>query len=271
MEAVSVQQMLAELPAYTQNQLHELAEAFIAENQNINLSAHRTKGRVWIGNIMDSLAAVEWITSQYPSIPQPLPPVEEGLGMEGLKILDLGTGGGFPLLPLAIVFPNASFTGMDSVKKKMDAVQRIVDTLNLANISLITGRAEELGNNPKYRESYDIVTARAVAETRLLLEYCAPFVKVGGHILLWKSMNIDDEISSSSRAEAELYLQKKSSISYELGGDWPAGHLVHHSFSDGGSSKSDGWGSRQILIYEKIKSTPKEYPRSVGSAKKSPL
>ncbi len=237
MEAVPVQEILTKLPANMQKQLQKLAEVFIAENLNLNLSAHRTKDRVWIGNILDSLAAVICI--------------KECSNTESpMSILDLGTGGGFPLLPLAITFPHHRFTGLDSVKKKMDAVQRIVDALSIANVSLVTGRAEELGNNAKHREVYDIVTAKAVAETRLLLEYCAPFVKVGGHILLWKSMNIDDEISSANRAETELNLQRKSSISYELGGDW---------------------GQRQILVYEKTKATSKEYPRPVGSAKKSPL
>ncbi len=217
--------------------LKRLVEVFLEENAKVNLSGHKTQASCWTGNIMDSLAAVTWIN--------------ECRNMESqISLLDLGTGGGFPLLPLAMTFPQYRFVGMDSVKKKMDAVQRIVDALSIANVSLVTGRAEELGNNAKHREVYDIVTAKAVAETRLLLEYCAPFVKVGGHILLWKSMNIDDEISSANRAETELHLQRKPSISYELGGDW---------------------GQRQILVYEKTKATSKEYPRPVGSAKKSPL
>ncbi|OGJ71852.1 hypothetical protein A3G69_04605 [Candidatus Peribacteria bacterium RIFCSPLOWO2_12_FULL_53_10] len=185
------------------------------------------------------------------------PPVGEGLvvgekegGMCESKILDLGTGGGFPLLPLAIAFPQHHFTGLDSTRKKMDAVQRIVDHLKVPNVTLVTARAEELGKKHAHSEKYDIVTARAVAETAILLEYCAPFVKVGGHILLWKSIDIDDEISAASRAESQLHLRRNPSINYDLGGDW---------------------GKRQILVYEKIKTTPKEYPRSVGSAKRHPL
>ena len=237
MEPVSPQQIIAKLPAHTQKKLGELVEVFIGENQNINLSAHRTKDRVWMGNILDSLGAFDAIEA-FSSAQTPL------------RILDIGTGGGFPLLPLAITLPYHHFTGMDSVKKKIDAVQRIIDALNLSNVSLITGRAEELGSNAQNQEHYDIVTAKAVAETRLLLEYCAPFVKVGGHILLWKSMNIDDEISSSKRAEVELHLQRKTPIPYELGGDW---------------------GQRQILVYQKTKATPQVYPRPVGTAKKNPL
>ncbi len=217
--------------------LKRLVDIFLEENTKVNLSGHRTQESCRTGNVMDSLAAASWI--------------KECSNTESpMSILDLGTGGGFPLLPLAITFPHHRFTGLDSVKKKIDAVQRIIDAMNLSNVSLLIGRAEELGSNVQHREYYDIVTAKAVAETRLLLEYCAPFVKVGGHILLWKSVNIDDEISSSKRAEVKLHLEKKTSIPYELGGDW---------------------GQRQILIYKKIEATPKEYPRPIGSAKKTPL
>ncbi|OGJ59418.1 16S rRNA (guanine(527)-N(7))-methyltransferase RsmG [Candidatus Peribacteria bacterium RIFCSPHIGHO2_01_FULL_55_13] len=228
--------MIERLPAQ-EELLHRLVDVFLAENAKVNLSAHRTKEKVWEGNVMDSLAGIQCL--QQFSI----------LNFQ-FSILDLGTGGGFPLLPLAIMFPQHRFTGLDSVRKKMDAVERIVSSMNLSNVMLLTGRAEELGRNHAHREQYDIVTVRAVAETAILLEYCAPFVKVGGKILLWKSMDIDEEISSASGAEAKLHLQRKSPIIYELGNDW---------------------GQRQILIYEKIKATPKEYPRSVGSAKKHPL
>ncbi len=187
-----------------------------------------------MGNILDSIACL---------------PVMQQLSIINFQfsILDLGTGGGFPLLPLAILFAEHHFTGLDSVRKKMDAVSRIVSSLNLSNVTLVTGRAEETGRDPTHRETYDIVTARAVAETALLLEYCAPFVKKGGHILLWKSMEIDEEISSASGAEAKLFLKRLDPIIYDLG---------------------DTWGKRQILVYEKTKATPKEYPRSVGTAKK---
>ncbi len=237
METVSLQQTLAELPASTKSNLEKLSEVFMLENEQINLSAHRTKDRVWTGNILDSLALVHFMK-------------EYSILHTQYSILDLGTGGGFPLLPLAITFPELRFTGMDSVKKKMDAVERIAKTLGIGNVSLLTGRSEELGKDPKHREAYDVVTARAVAETRLLLEYCAPFVKVGGHILLWKSMDIDEEISSATSAEHTFSLQKKSSVLYDLG---------------------EPWGKRQILVYQKTKATSEEYPRPVGSAKKSPL
>ncbi|TSC59354.1 MAG: 16S rRNA (guanine527-N7)-methyltransferase [Candidatus Peregrinibacteria bacterium Greene0416_62] len=416
MTAINPNQAFDALPKELQTKLQVFTDIFLNENKKINLSAHRTKERVWMGNVMDSLAAVEWIASQCPSIPRPLPPenrpyprpplhenrpypqpfspsisrplppreeggaqnngwikqvtpknillyartmrkhptgaeevlwklirndvlgirfrrqyplggrildfyapsiglgieadgeihsldeaqindalrsqyladdhhvcilrfsndeilqqsnkviskikayiqkhthplppVEEGLGMEGLNILDLGTGGGFPLLPLAIALPQHHFTGLDSVRKKMDAVQRIVKMMKLSNVTLITGRSEELGHDPSHRKQYDIVTARAVAETSILLEYCAPFLKVGGHILLWKSMDIDEEISSALRAEEQLHLRRNPAISYDLGGIW---------------------GKRQILVYKKIKATPKEYPRPVGSAKMHPL
>ncbi|MBM3228168.1 16S rRNA (guanine(527)-N(7))-methyltransferase RsmG [Candidatus Peribacteria bacterium] len=237
MEAYSVQEILSGLPKGTQEHLKELTDVFLLENAKVNLSAHRSNDRCWQGNILDALPAIPFIKNNPMFNAQ-------------CSVLDIGTGGGFPLLPLAITFPDHRFTGMDSVQKKMDAVQRIIDTLKIANVMLVTGRAEDLGNSPAHREHYDIVTARAVAEARLLLEYCAPFVKVGGHILLWKSLDIDDEISSSKRAEVELQLRRLSPVIYDLGAQW---------------------GKRQILVYEKTARTPEAYPRPVGTAKKHTL
>ena len=225
------------IPTQHQQSLNRLVEVFLEENAKLNLSAHRTNEKVWEANVMDSLAGLSALE-------------EFCLPNSAFRILDLGTGGGFPLLPLAITLPQHHFTGLDSVRKKIDAVQRITDTLNLPNISLIAGRAEELGKHHAHREKYDVVMVRAVAETSTLLEYCSPFVKIGGHILLWKSIDVNDEISSASRAESQLFIRKNPSVPYNLGAEW---------------------GKRQILIYEKIKATPKEYPRQVGSAKKNPL
>lgn len=250
MNTASAKEIEAGLPGRVRKQLAELTKAFLEENAKMNLSAHRTKEAVWMGNVMDSLSSIQALK-------------QFSIFNSQFSILDLGTGGGFPLLPLAITLPEHRFTGLDSVRKKMDAVEHIVNTMKLPNITLITGRAEELGHDPSHRENYDIVTARAVAETSILLEYCAPFLKVGGLILLWKSMNIAEEISSASRAESTLHLHKKIPIIYDLGDDWPASRSP---------PKADkGWGKRQILIYEKTKSTSEEYPRPVGAAKKHPL
>jgi len=176
----------------------------------------------------------------------------EGLGGEvkSLHILDLGTGGGFPLLPLAICLPSSSFAGMDSVQKKITAVQHIVDELKLTNVRLVCGRSEELAREDTHREQYDVVLARALAPLNILLELAAPFVKTGGRLLCWKSMNIDRELQDSLLARAELSCQMEKPHEYDLGGNW---------------------GRRQILVFRKRAKTSAKYPREIGEPKKNPL
>jgi len=171
-------------------------------------------------------------------------------GGGGEQIFDLGTGGGFPLLPLAICLPEAQLTGLDSTQKKIAAVERIAKELDLENLNLIAGRAEELGRDPAHREQYDLVLSRAVAELNVLLELCAPLCKVGGEIVLWKSMKIDKELEDSLMARAELTCHLIGQHEYELGGKF---------------------GKRQLLVFEKTSPTKEKYPRKVGEPKKNPI
>ncbi len=210
---------------------------FLDENTRINLSAFRTEESCWAGNILDSLSALG-------IFPQP------ATSNSKLSLLDLGTGGGFPLLPLAISLPNIRFTGLDSTQKKMDAVRRIAKQMDLTNVELIAGRAEVLGHEKKFREQFNVVTARAVAEINVLLEYCSPLVKPGGKIVLWKSLNAGEELKASEKAQREFRCPFKESVVYELPGDF---------------------GKRQLLIFEKIGKLSEEYPRSVGTPKKNPV
>ena len=228
--------------------LKDLNRVFLEENAKLNLSALRTEHLSWMGNVMDSVAIVE-----------------SGLGevKSNTQVLDIGTGGGFPLLPLAICLPHIQYTGLDSTQKKIDAIQRIIDALDISNVQLICGRTEELGRNTTYREQYDIVTARAVAPLNVLLEFASPFVKPGGKILAWKSMNIDQELQESLLARAELSCQLVDTYTYNLD-DW----LPNDSNQD---SQGAGWGKRQILIFEKRHTLDKKYPRDVGVPKKNPL
>lgn len=209
---------------------------FLEENQKINLSAFRTEESCWTGNILDSLAFLEILplltTDHVP-----------------LTILDVGTGGGFPLLPLAICLPEGDFTGIDSVQKKIDAVRRISAFLKLMNVRLFCGRAEELGRDPMHREQYDLVLSRAVAALPTLLEYTSPFAKNGGYIVLWKSMDIEKELQESLLARAEFSCHLTKQHTYELPG---------------------GFGTRQLLVFQKTFALSKKYPREVGMPKKHP-
>lgn len=220
-----------------QKKLRQLVEVFLEENTKMNLSAIREPEAIWIGNVLDSL---------------PLLDVSESLSVADNPgtLLDVGTGGGFPLLPLAICLPEWNFTGLDSVQKKLGAIQAMVDALELTNCTLLPGRTEELAHEPEHRDSYDIVTARALAPLNVLLEYCSPFTKVGGHIVAWKSMKVSDELQDSLLARAELGCHLIEQFEYELPEDW---------------------GKRQLLIFEKTSETNPKYPRDVGTPKKNPL
>jgi len=229
----------------TRHRLEMLRDAFLAENAKLNLSAFRTPEACWTGNILDSLAALETEPLRsftYNPTPYPLPPHP--------KFLDLGTGGGFPLLPLALCLPQCTFVGMDSVQKKITAVQRIITALQISNVTLLCGRSEELARENAHREQYDIVLVRALAELNVILEFAAPFLKVGGHLLCWKSLTIEQELKDSLLARSELSCQMEKPYEYDLGGNW---------------------GKRQILIFRKRAKTGAKYPREVGEPKKNPL
>ena len=217
-----------------QNRLRELQKVFLEENTKLNLSAIREPDAIWIGNISDSLVALDLEIFQ----------------ASDLKVLDIGTGGGFPLLPLAVCKPECKFFGLDSTQKKLDSIGRMTIALHLNNVRLITGRCEEKGRDAQHRDSYDIVTARAVAPLNVLLEYCAPFVKPGGHLIAWKSMKMDTEMEESLLARAELSCHLQQQYEYEL---------------------PDDWGKRQLLIFEKTSATHKKYPRETGIPKKNPI
>lgn len=216
--------------------LDQLVDAFLAENSIHNLSAFRTKEACWTGNVEDSLAALN--IPEFAQLPA------------GAKCMDVGTGGGFPLLPLAAVLPQMEFHGLDSIQKKIDAIGRIIKTINLQNVHLHCGRTEEFGRDANYRECFDVVTARAVAELPVLLEYCSPFCKPGGYMLLWKSVKIDEELQSSLLARAELGCHLVRSHEYDLG---------------------ESWGQRQILIFQKRTPLSTKYPREVGVPKAKPI
>ena len=220
-----------EISSFQEQKLRELLRIFLAENQKLNLSAYRTEETCWVGNILDSIPATEFL--------------------EGAKsVLDIGTGGGSPLLPLALLLPEIEFTGLDATKKKVDAVQRIVNAMGITNVHLFVGRAEERGHDREYREQFDVVLSRAVADLSTLLEFLSPFARVGGHVIAWKSLLIEEEMVRSLQARMQLQCRLVDHREYALPGDW---------------------GRRQLLIFEKTKTLPREFPRRVGIPKKEPL
>lgn len=166
------------------------------------------------------------------------------------KIIDIGTGGGFPGLPLKIYNDKLDVTLLDSLNKRITFLNEVIKDLGLKNIEAIHGRAEELGRTEEYREVYDICVSRAVASLDTLVEYCLPFVKVGGHFVSMKG------------PEPELEVKKAKDGIEILGGKVVKTLVFNVPESD---------IEHSLIVIEKVKKTPKKYPRAGGKPRKNPL
>ena len=169
---------------------------------------------------------------------------------ENKKIIDVGTGGGFPGLPLKIMNNNYKITLLDSLRKRIDFLQEVSKALNLSDVEFIHGRAEDFGQNKEHRENYDICVSRAVAPLNVLSEYCIPFVKVGGYFAAYKSDIISQEITNSDNAIEKLGGKLKEIKEICI----PGTDII-----------------RKIVIIEKVEPTNKRYPRKAGKPSKEPL
>ena len=207
-----------------------LIKLFLDWNSKINLSAIRDETGVREKHVQDSLLATKFID------------------FAEANVLDLGAGGGWPTLPLAMEHPTAQFTALDSVGKKMKVVQAIADELKLKNVNTIHGRIEDFGQDKNYREKYDMVTARALAPWPVLLEYALPFVRVGGRFVAYQGPQIKEDLEQYKNLESRL------------GGKIAALHETKL-----------GEAERLFVVIEKIKPTPKNFPRENGLPRKQPL
>jgi len=165
----------------------------------------------------------------------------------GQTLLDVGSGGGFPAIPLKIMNDNLSVTMLEATGKKCEFLKTVVKELGLTNVTVINGRAEDIAKDERYREKFDCVTARAVARLNTLLEYCMAFVKVGGSFVALKG-DVEVELTEAENAIKVLGGRLKESFNYELEG-----------------------AKRALITVEKIKSTDKKYPRGNGKERKNPL
>ena len=165
-------------------------------------------------------------------------------------MIDIGTGAGFPAIPLKIMKQSLNVTLFDSLQKRLNFLDTVCQELALANIRTVHGRAEDSGQDKTMREQYDIACARAVAKMPVLLEYTLPFVKVGGYFIALKGPELDDELVQSQKALQTLGGEIKN-----------VGHFT----------LSDGTYTRNIALIQKVKSTPKAYPRKAGTPQKKPL
>ena len=163
-------------------------------------------------------------------------------------IIDMGTGAGFPGIPLKIAFPNLKITLADSLNKRILFLNDVISELGLTDIDTVHGRAEDLAKDKTYRENYDICVSRAVANLSTLSEYCLPFVKIGGQFISYKSGDCDEEITN---AKSAIFL---------LGGR--LNQIQKFEIND---------NSRSFVIIDKVNGTSKQYPRKAGLPSKKPL
>ncbi|MCD8027474.1 MAG: 16S rRNA (guanine(527)-N(7))-methyltransferase RsmG [Erysipelotrichaceae bacterium] len=205
-------------------------KTLIEWNQKMNLTAITKKEDVYLKHFFDSLTI-----SFYHHI-------------DNQTLCDVGAGAGFPSIPLKIVYPNLKITIIDSLNKRITFLEHLVDVLNLEDVTLVHGRAEEYGKT--HRECFDIVIARAVARLDILDELCLPLVKVGGEFVALKGLNGEEEL-----LKAEIGIEK-------LGGQI----VLEEEFT-----LSNDNDHRYNLYIKKVSKTPHQYPRSFGQIKKKPL
>lgn len=216
-------------------QFEKLCSFLIEKNQDINLTAITDPAEIETKHFIDSLTAVD-IIKKY----------SDG---ERFSLIDIGCGAGFPGLPLKIMFPDADFVLVDSVAKKTGFIDEVIYKLGLSRIVTETERAEQLART-QYRGSFDFCTARAVSNISTLLEYCLPFLKIGGHCVLYKSGEYEQEMESATNA-LEV-----------LGGtiDEIKEFKLPYTNAD-----------RSLIVIKKIIETPEKYPRRTGKPEKNPL
>ena len=200
-------------------------DAVVEANKEFNLTSITAKDEFVVKHLIDSIAGV-------PFIP------------ENAKLIDVGSGGGFPSFPIASVRRDVDVTALDSTAKKMNFVGSTAKFLGVKNLKTLSGRAEEMKD---LFGTYDVVCARAVSQLPILLEICSPLIKVGGIMLAYKTD--ESEVEMSQSALDKLNMTHKKSFSFNL----PNGDR------------------RCIIVFEKTKDTPKQYPRQYGQIKKRPL
>lgn len=214
-------------------------EIFIEKNSQINLSAIREKDDIIEKHFIDSIILNSFFDFKENILKE--------TNQKKIKVADMWTGWGFPLIPLAIINPEISFTWIDSVWKKLKAIKEFSEKLWLKNIKTINGRAEEIGQNKDYRESFDFIVSRATAFFPVLLEYVIPLLKVWWIFIAYK-LDDKEELKSAKKALSRLSAKIYKVKNYEL------------------------WGQKRTLVFiEKLHPTHKNFPRKVWIPLKNPI
>lgn len=214
-------------------QFIDFYEYLVEKNKVMNLTGITEFEEVLVKHFLDSLACVK------------------AVDMSKIKsVMDIGTGAGFPGVPLKIAFPHLEACLLDSLKKRVNFLEETFRILNFENIKAIHGRAEEFAKNKEYREQYDLCVSRAVSNLATLSEYCLPYVKCGGYFISYKSGKIQEELEQAEKAIKILGGKIKDTVYFQLPG-----------------SEID----RSLVVIEKVKQTPSRYPRKAGTPLKEPI
>lgn len=212
-------------------QFYNYMNLLIEWNKKINLTAITEPDEIILKHFVDSLTISRYIS-------------------DGTKVVDVGTGAGFPGIPLKIVRQDVDITLLDSLQKRINFLDEVINELNLEKITTVHSRVEDFGKNKKYREEFDIAISRAVANLSTLSEYLLPLVKVGGKVISMKGSLIQEELENSKNAIKILGGQIEKVDEFDL----PNSDI-----------------SRNIVLIDKIKNTPNRYPRKAGEPSKKPL
>lgn len=215
-------------------QFYDYYELLIHWNTMINLTAITEQKEVITKHFADSLALIK-------ALPD--------LADKEYSLIDVGTGAGFPGIPLKIAFPNLKVTLLDSLNKRINFLNEVIKTLNLNEIKAIHGRAEDAAHDNVSRETFDVCVSRAVANLSTLSEYCLPFVKVGGWFVPYKSGKLEEEMKTGRGAIKKLGGELENIISFNLANE----------------------DERNLVNIHKIEKTAKRYPRKAGTPSKEPL
>ena len=212
-------------------QFYNYMNLLIEWNKKVNLTAITEPDEIILKHFVDSLTISKYIS-------------------DGTKVVDVGTGAGFPGIPLKIVRQDVDITLLDSLQKRINFLDEVINELDLEKITTIHSRVEDFGKDKKYREKFDIATSRAVANLSTLSEYLLPLVKVGGKVISMKGSLIQEELENSKNAIKILGGQIEKVDEFDL----PNSDI-----------------SRNIVLIDKIKNTPNRYPRKAGEPSKKPL
>lgn len=214
-------------------QFENYYQMLIEKNKVMNLTAITEYEEVMIKHFADSLSIVKVCDMSKP-----------------LRLIDLGTGAGFPGIPIKIVFPHIEVVLLDSLNKRIKFLNEVIETLGLSKITAIHGRAEDFAKQAKYRESFDLCVSRAVANLSTLSEYCIPYIRVGGIFVSYKSGEIENEVEDSKKSIHILGGKVDNLIKFKL---------------------ADTEIERSFVKIKKISKTNKKYPRKAGLPSKEPL